>query len=188
MELVNQEFISQKRNQIQDGSMQIKALEKDIILDKVSFSYGDKEKNVLEDISLKINAKQTVAIVGESGSGKSTLVDLITLMHTPIKGEIYVDDIDGREIYKNSWRSQLGYVSQETIIFDDSIINNICMWSGDYKNDKKLLLDIREAAKQANILDFVDSLKDGFDSMVGDRAFFYQRGQRQKTIRSKRII
>lgn len=188
MELVNQEFISQKRNQIQDGSTQIDNLEKDIILDKVTFSYGDKEKNVLEDISLKINAKQTVAIVGESGSGKSTLVDLITLMHTPISGEIYVDDINGREISKNSWRSQLGYVSQETIIFDDSIANNICMWSGDYKNDKKLLSDIREVAKQANILDFIDSLEDGFDSMVGDRGILLSGGQRQRLFVARELF
>ena len=109
-------------------------------------------------------------------------------MHTPISGEIYVDDINGREILKNSWRSQLGYVSQETIIFDDSIANNICMWSGDYKNDKKLLSDIREAAKQANILDFIDSLEDGFDSMVGDRGILLSGGQRQRLFVARELF
>ena len=103
-------------------------------------------------------------------------------------GEIYVDDINGREISKNSWRSQLGYVSQETIIFDDSIANNICMWSGDYKNDKKLLSDIREAAKQANILDFIDSLEDGFDSMVGDRGILLSGGQRQRLFVARELF
>lgn len=188
MELVHQEFIRQKRNQVKDGSKLIKTLEKDIILENISFNYGDKEKNVLEDISLKINSKQSVAIVGESGSGKSTLVDLISLLHTPTNGKMFIDGINGEDISKLSWRSQLGYVSQETIIFDDSIANNICMWSGDHNNDKNLFAKIREAAKQANIINFIDSLENGFNSMVGDRGVLLSGGQRQRLFVARELF
>ena len=188
MELVNQEFIRQKNNQTEDGLETIETLDKDIVLEDISFSYEGKEKHVLEGISLRIGAKQSVAIVGESGSGKSTLVDLITLMHTPSNGRMYIDGIDGKDISKHSWRSQLGYVSQETIIFDDSIANNICMWKGDYNNDKKLFAKIRKAAKQANILEFIDTLEHGFDSMVGDRGVLLSGGQKQRLFVARELF
>jgi len=142
----------------------------------------------LEDISMHINAKKSIAIVGESGSGKSTLVDLIALLHTPTNGKIFIDGTNGNDISKHSWRSQLGYVSQETIIFDDTIANNICMWSGDYINDKNLFTKIRKAANQANILDFIDSLDDGFNSLVGDRGVLLSGGQRQRLFVARELF
>ncbi len=188
MELVHQEFIRQKNNQAKDGSKILNTLEKSIVLENISFRYENKEKNVLEDISMHINAKESIAIVGESGSGKSTLVDLISLMHTPTNGKIFIDGTNGNDISKHSWRSQLGYVSQETIIFDDTIANNICMWRGDYSNDKNLFTKIREVAKQANILDFIDSLDDGFNSMVGDRGVLLSGGQRQRLFVARELF
>ena len=137
---------------------------------------------------MHINAKKSIAIVGESGSGKSTLVDLIALLHTPTNGKIFIDGTNGNDISKHSWRSQLGYVSQETIIFDDTIANNICMWSGDYTNDKNLFTKIRRAANQANILDFIDSLDDGFNSLVGDRGVLLSGGQRQRLFVARELF
>ncbi len=188
MELVHQEFIRQKKNKIKDGTKLVKNLQKEILLENISFNYGDKEKNVLKDISLQINAKQSVAIVGESGSGKSTLVDLISLMHIPTNGKMYIDGINGQDVSKHSWRSQLGYVSQETIIFDATIANNICMWSGDHNNDENLFANIRKAAKQANIIDFIDSLEHGFNSMVGDRGVLLSGGQRQRLFVARELF
>lgn len=188
MELVQDEFLRQENNQSTDGSIKVDGFSGDINIKNVNFNYGENKPNVLENISLKINAKESIAIVGESGSGKSTLVDLILLMHESWEGKLLIDGIDGSNINKQSWRSQIGYVSQETVIFDDTIANNICMWAGDYKTDKDLFSDIKEAARQANILNFFESLEDGFDSMVGDRGVFLSGGQRQRLFIARELF
>jgi len=188
MELVQDEFLRQENNQSTDGSIKVDGFSGDINIQNVNFNYGESKPNVLENISLKINAKESIAIVGESGSGKSTLVDLILLMHESWEGKLLIDGIDGTNINKQSWRSQIGYVSQETVIFDDTIANNICMWAGDYKTDKDLFSDIKEAARQANILSFFESLEDGFDSMVGDRGVFLSGGQRQRLFIARELF
>src|SRR5690625_6552064 len=87
-----------------------------------------------------------IAVVGESGAGKSTLIDTLTLLLRPQKGEIEIDGINSEKIDVQSWRSQIGYVSQETVVFDDTIANNICMWKQDYNSDEATRKEIEEAA------------------------------------------
>jgi ABC-type multidrug transport system fused ATPase/permease subunit len=188
MEIVDDEFKQQKINQAINGSNLIKSFKQDISFDQVSFSYRNENKKVLQDISLKINANQAIAIVGESGSGKSTLADLLSLMLAPSKGKIIIDGIDTQDLEKNSWRSQLGYVSQETIIFDDTIGNNICMWKGDYNINEDIFNDILKAAKSANILELIDSLEDGLNSMVGDRGIKLSGGQKQRLFIARELF
>ena len=86
-----------------------------------------------------------------------------------IQEKITIDGIKADNIDKSSWRKHIGYVSQDTLIFDDTIANNISMWSGDIKLDKTILSKVKEAAADANILSYIESLPNGFNTIVGDR-------------------
>tara|TARA_B100000579_G_scaffold105716_1_gene84168 strand:+ start:3750 stop:5558 length:1809 start_codon:yes stop_codon:yes gene_type:complete len=179
MELVHQEFLNQKDNQSEDGSIVLDKFNKSIIMKNVSFVYENSDVGALESISIDIPIKSSIAIVGESGAGKTTLVDLIALLNKPSSGSIKIDGINHDEINKSSWRKQIGYVSQDTLIFDDTIANNITMWSSDLKS-KKTNDNLRHAADQANILEFIDSLPEGFNTIVGDRGILLSGGQKQR--------
>lgn len=187
MELVNDEFLAQEKNQVQDGNKVITEFNQSIKFDDVFFKYPDKSFE-LKNINLKIPCKKSIAFVGESGSGKSTLIDLITLLHIPYKGTICIDGEDAIKINKSSWRQRIGYVSQDTVIFDDSIGNNICMWSGNFNEDAELFNKIKEAARKANILDFIESQKDGFNTVVGDRGVLLSGGQKQRLFIARELI
>lgn len=187
MELVNTEFEAQDKNQAKNGKMIINEFKNSIILDNVSFKHSN-EGFELKKLNLKIPARDSIAFVGESGSGKSTLIDILTLMNVPQRGSIYIDNVDALNIDKSSWRNQIGYVSQDTVIFDDSIGNNICMWKGDFNNDEKLLSKIKDAARKANILDFIESLKDGFNTVVGDRGILLSGGQKQRLFIARELL
>jgi len=143
---------------------------------------------VLKNISLTIPARTSVALVGESGAGKSTLVDLLTLALRPSRGELLIDGVPGEEIQLQSWRRQIGYVSQETVVFDDSIANNICMWKGDPNRDQALMQRVREAARQAHIAHFIEELPQGYDTLVGDRGVRLSGGQRQRLFIARELF
>lgn len=121
-----------------------------------------------------------VAFVGESGAGKSTLIDTLTLLLRPKKGNVFIDGLNAVEIDKDSWRSQIGYVSQETVVFDDTIANNICLWKGDYRKDENVRKRVEEAAKRAYAHRFIETLQDGYETTVGDRGVRLSGGQRQR--------
>ena len=174
MELVHKEFLNQVKNESNDGNVSIVNFKESIIFKDVSFSYPNTDKGTLKNININIPAKSSIAIVGESGAGKTTLVDLITLTNDFYEGEILIDNILSNKLNKSSWRNLIGYVSQDTLIFDDTIGNNISMWR---KSSNK---DLRNAARQANILEFIDSLPDGFDTLVGDRGILLSGGQKQR--------
>lgn len=179
MELVDQEFKNQKKNKDFNGPFKLGKFSQSIRFNNVSFSYNSND-NILKNISIKINLLESVGLVGSSGSGKSTMLDLITLVHRNNSGQILIDNKDVNEIDKSSWREQIGYVSQDTVLFDDSIANNISMWDGDFNKDKKIRKEIIRAAKDANILDFIESQKDGFNSLVGERGILLSGGQKQR--------
>jgi subfamily B ATP-binding cassette protein MsbA len=176
MEMINDEYKNQKLHRIKDGFKKINYFQRQIKFDNVSFTHDNSNK-CLDSVNLIIDAKTSVGIVGESGSGKTTLVDLITLLHDNIKGKILIDGILSDEIEKENWRNQIGYISQDTVIFDDTIANNISMWDKDLSNK---LDKLKEVAQQANILDFINSLSEGFDTKVGDRGIKLSGGQKQR--------
>lgn len=176
MELVHDEFINQMKNKSDDGSIHIDRFSKGILIENVDFKYANSKKGALNNISLHIPIKSSIAIVGESGAGKTTLVDLITLTNKPQNGRILIDNILSNELNKSTWRDKIGYVSQDTLIFDDTIGNNISMWK-DVENSE---IELREAAKKANILEFIQSLPDGFNTLVGDRGILLSGGQKQR--------
>ena len=176
MELVHNEFVNQMKNKSDDGSIHIDRFSKGILIENVDFKYANSKKGALNNISLNIPIKSSIAIVGESGAGKTTLVDLITLTNKPQNGRILIDNILSNELNKSTWRDKIGYVSQDTLIFDDTIGNNISMWK-DVENSE---IELREAAKKANILEFIQSLPDGFNTLVGDRGILLSGGQKQR--------
>lgn len=179
VEMVEAEFEALAKHREAGGDNHIGPLTNEIRFNGVNFSYHAEQGDVLKDISLVIPACSTVAIVGESGAGKSTLVDLLTLMLKPRSGSVAIDGVPGTEVNLASWRSQIGYVSQETVIFDDTIAANIAM-ADISPSDGETLARVREAAKQAQIADFIDTLPNGYMTSVGDRGVRLSGGQRQR--------
>ena len=180
VEVVRDEFQRLARETEPQGSTRIGRLERGIEFREVSFAYDSRTGDVLSQVSFRIPARSTVALVGASGAGKSTLIDLLTLLLTPRAGSVLVDGVDGATIERSSWRRQIGYVLQDAVIFDDSFANNICLWSGDAASDPALMQRIREAARSAHLLEFIESLPEGFHTRVGDRGIRLSGGQRQR--------
>lgn len=188
LEMVDREFRAQAAHEEHDGDRTLPVLNDRIVFDDVTFAYNSKHGAVLQNVSLTIPVRTSVALVGESGAGKSTLVDLVTLMLKPQSGQVLIDGVPGDEIKLDSWRSQIGYVSQETVVFDDTIANNICMWSGDPTQDETLMARIREAAKRAHIHHHIETLPDGYHTVVGDRGIRLSGGQRQRLFIARELF
>lgn len=140
----------------------------------VTFSY-DGSRDVLSDIDLDILPGQTVAIVGQSGSGKSTMLDLIPRFYDIQKGKILVGDTDITSLRIKELRSLMGNVSQEPILFNDTIFNNIAFANPDATKE-----EVVAAAKAANAHDFIMETEDGYDTLIGDRGCRLSGGQRQR--------
>ncbi|RKT45544.1 ABC transporter ATP-binding protein [Thiocapsa rosea] len=188
LEMVRDEFAAQRRHKEPNSSRTLSDLSQGISLRNLHFSYAPELAPVLSNISLDIPVKTSVALVGESGAGKSTIVDLLTLMLKPDQGQVLIDSVPGDQVELSSWRRQIGYVSQETVIFDDTIANNICMWDGDTSTDSALLERVRSAARQAYIADFVESLTEGYQTLVGDRGVRLSGGQRQRLFIARELF
>lgn len=189
LEMVTAEFDRAKGAQELSGNTEIGPLTDGIRFEDVSFRYDDEEdEDVLDDINVNIPANTTVALVGESGAGKSTLVDMITLMLQPNTGHVIIDGVPGQEIKLDSWRSQIGYVSQETVVFDDTIANNISLWQGGYADDADLRERVQDAARQAYAHEFIENLPDGYQTVVGDRGVRLSGGQRQRLFVARELF
>jgi ABC-type multidrug transport system fused ATPase/permease subunit len=188
VEMVVDDLEAAQEHAESSGSRRVGALSQGIELRDVCFAYDADEGDVLDDINIEIPVNQTVALVGESGAGKSTLVDMLTLMLRPHSGEILVDEIPGEEIDLQSWRSQIGYVSQETVVFDDTIANNIHLWEGDIGDDAALRERVVDAAKRAHAHHFIQDLPDGYNTVVGDRGVRLSGGQRQRLFVARELF
>ena len=148
----------------------------------VTFSY-DGERDVLRDINLTVRPGETVAIVGQSGSGNSTLVDLIPRFWDVEKGSITVDGIDVKDLRVKELRALMGNVSQEAILFNDTIFNNIAFGSADATPER-----VEEAARVANAHDFIMDTPGGYDTVIGDRGCRLSGGQRQRISIARAIL
>ena len=180
LEMVVGEFETLEQHKEINGTKVLDPLSEGIRFEDVYFKYEDKDDHVLKAVNIEIPVNKMIAFVGESGAGKSTLIDMMTLLLRPQKGRIFIDNIDSREVDYKSWRSQIGYVSQETVVFDDTIANNICLWKGDYENDEEVRNRVHEAAKRAYANDFIENLSEGYQTIVGDRGVRLSGGQRQR--------
>ena len=188
VEMVRDEFATLVQEKEDDGAQVILPLSQGIELQQVSFAYRGSDEVVIRDLSLSIPAKSTVAFVGESGASKSTLVDLITLMLPPSAGRVLIDGVSSEQINRASWREQIGFVSQETVVFDDTIANNICLWAGNADQQPELSAKIEAAAKQAHIHHFIESLPEGYQTPVGDRGVRLSGGQRQRLFIARELF
>jgi len=138
---------------------------------------------VLKEINCEINVGETVAIVGPSGAGKSTLVDLIPRFYDVTDGKVLIDGIDVRDVTTDSLRSLMGIVTQETILFNDTVRNNIAYGHQEVEFDK-----IVAAAKVANAHDFILALPDGYETIIGDRGVKISGGERQRLSLARAIL
>ncbi|MCS3672822.1 ABC-type multidrug transport system fused ATPase/permease subunit [Salinibacter ruber] len=188
VEMVDDEFDAVLRNQEEDGRQKLGPLRESIQLRSVHFAYNAEDGDVLKDINVSIPANTTVALVGESGAGKSTLIDLLTLMLKPRSGTVEIDGTPHDDIDLASWRDQIGYVSQETVIFDDTVANNICLWQGDVDEDPALRERIIHAAERAHADHFIRDLPNGYKTVVGDRGVRLSGGQRQRLFVARELF
>ncbi len=155
---------------------------KEIELKNVSFYY-DASKYILKDINLKINKSEIVAIVGPSGSGKSTLADLIARFYDVTEGKIIFDGNNVKDIRFSQLRDLIGIVPQETILFNDTVRNNIVFGMENISDE-----ELRNAAKNANALEFIEQLDCGFDSIVGERGLKLSGGQKQRIAIARALL
>ena len=149
----------------------------------VHFVYASEKGPVLRGISLRAPAGSTLAIVGKSGSGKSTLVSLLPRFYDPQGGAICLDGVDVREYPLADLRRQVALVSQDVVLFNDSIRNNIAFSTADATPQA-----VEEAARAAYVLEFADELPQGLDTMVGDRGALLSGGQRQRIAIARAIL
>jgi subfamily B ATP-binding cassette protein MsbA len=153
----------------------------EIEFNNIAFKYED--EYVLKDFSLKIPKGKTVALVGQSGSGKSTIANLITRFYDVNKGSILIDGLDIRDLTTNSLRNQLGIVTQDAILFNESIKNNLKLGK-DNASDK----DIIEALKVANAWEFVKDLPEGIETNIGDAGNKLSGGQKQRLSIARAVL
>lgn len=142
----------------------------------ITYAYPNTDTNVLEDANCVIPKGKTVAFIGSSGAGKTTMADIILGLLAPQRGKILVDDID---VFKNltMWHHQIGYIPQVIYLSDDTIRNNIAFGIHEDQIDEEA---VRTALKKAQLAEFVDTLPDGLDTIVGDRGVRLSGGQRQR--------
>jgi subfamily B ATP-binding cassette protein MsbA len=171
--------------QIQDkpDAKSFRTFEHKIEFKEVSFQYQNAERPALIDLSFELKKGQTIALVGSSGAGKSTVADLLPRFFEVQKGKILIDGTDIRDIKIQDLRHQMGIVSQEAILFNDTVRNNIA-FSSQHANDKA----IQEAAMAANAHEFITQLPDGYDTNIGDRGNKLSGGQRQRLTIARALL
>jgi subfamily B ATP-binding cassette protein MsbA len=155
------------------NSIVIKDLNDSVEFNNVSFGYG--QEVVLNSINLSVKKGSSVALVGESGSGKSTMMDLLTRFYDVESGEVLIDGINVKDLTIKSLRSLIGIVSQESILFNTSVTENIA-----FGDENPSIEKVIEAAKTANAYDFIMGLENGFDTIIGERGNKLSGGQKQR--------
>jgi subfamily B ATP-binding cassette protein MsbA len=154
-----------------------------IEFDRVHFEYNDGDERVLDEVSFTINKGEVVAMVGPSGSGKSTIADLIPRFYDVSKGAIRIDGNDLRDATLASIRGNMGIVTQEVILFNDTIRNNIA-----YAQPNVSEKAIQQAALAANALKFIEQTPNGFETMIGERGVNLSGGQKQRLAIARALL
>ena len=164
------------------GELKIERVKGEVIFDNVTFAYQEGRARALKDVSLRIAPGETVAIVGRSGSGKTTLVGLLPRFYEPTSGGVKVEGHDVRAYDLKNLREQIALVSQEVVLFNDTIRNNIAF--GRQVSTEA----IEKAAKAAHVLEFVEKLPEGLSTVVGDRGVLLSGGQRQRIAIARALL
>ena len=163
--------------EVDDGETVINDIKGDLVFENVSFGYGDGDgaEQVISSLNLDVKAGKTLALVGPSGGGKSTLCNLIPRFYNVTEGRIMLDGVDTQNITLKSLRQNIGIVSQSVFLFDGTVRENIAYGTGEVSDE-----EIIAAAKKANIHDYIATLKNGYDTEVGERGVKLSGGQRQR--------
>jgi ATP-binding cassette, subfamily B, bacterial MsbA len=165
------------------GRLELPRIVQSVAFDDVTFHYESQLVPALDDINLTIRAGEMVALVGSSGSGKTTLVNLIPRFYEPTAGRILIDGVDIQSYTLRSLRSQIGMVSQDVVLFDDSIRNNIAFGREDATDE-----EIVQAARLAYAHDFVERFPEGYQTVVGEKGVKLSGGERQRLAIARAIL
>ncbi|OTQ58250.1 lipid A export permease/ATP-binding protein MsbA [Gilliamella apis] len=177
-------LIFEQPREVDKGIINVDRVQGNISFKNVSFGYETRQELALKDISFFVPAGKMVALVGRSGSGKSTIASLITRFYDVSKGEILIDDNDIRNFTLYCLRNQIGLVSQNVHLFNDTIANNIAYGRiGEYSQEQ-----IEEAAKKAYAYDFIMQCEHGFDTKVGESGILLSGGQRQRIAIARALL
>ena len=170
--------------QIQDApaAYPLPSIQGRVTFDRVSFCYNESRPTIV-DISFEVGRNETAAFVGLSGAGKTTIINLISRFYEPTSGTIMIDGIDVREVTLGSLRSQLGLVTQETILFNDTVRNNVAYGLGDVPFER-----IVKAAQAAQAQEFISALPQGYDTPIGERGGLLSSGQRQRLAIARALL
>jgi ABC-type multidrug transport system fused ATPase/permease subunit len=167
---------------LKDGKMVLRDCSGHVEFRDVSFSYSDGSR-VLSKINLEVQPGEMVALVGATGSGKSTVINLLPRFYDATEGSLLIDGLDVRQYRLETLRAHIGIVSQETFLFGDTVRENIA-----YGNPDASLEDVIEAAKAANIHDFIESLPDGYETHLGERGINLSGGQKQRVAIARALL
>ena len=159
----------------------LEAFRENIVFEDVSFAY--EKEMVLQNINLRIEKGKTIALVGPSGGGKSTLADLVPRFYDPIAGEVKLDGISLTDYDLESLRKQMGVVTQESILFNDSVFNNIAFGMENVREE-----DVINAAKIANAHEFISQMENGYQTTIGERGAKLSGGQRQRLSIARAVL
>lgn len=163
-------------DEIDTGTVHADRVNGDVEFRNVCFSYGEDDKIVLQDISIVVKSGTTLALVGHSGSGKSTLASLLPRFYDVDSGDILIDGTSVSDYSLASLRDNISFVTQDVVLFNDTIGNNLAYGQLKNKTEEEFLA----AAEAAHVVEFVNDLPEGFDTMVGDRGVLLSGGQRQR--------
>lgn len=172
---------TQSQINLPDIPKPISSFNESIEFNQVSFAYED--KLILKDINFRLEKGKTIALVGPSGGGKSTLADLVPRFYDPNSGEILLDGTDLREFSPSELRSLMGIVTQESILFNDTVFNNIAFGIVGATEE-----EVREAAKIANAHEFISQLENGYQTSIGERGSKLSGGQRQRLSIARAVL
>ncbi|HMU55492.1 MAG TPA: lipid A export permease/ATP-binding protein MsbA [Nitrospira sp.] len=169
--------------EIESGRLVLPPISQSVVYQDVTFHYEGQSVPALADIDLTIRAGEMVAVVGSSGSGKTTLVNLLPRFYEPTAGRILIDGIDIQSYTLASLRAQIGIVSQDVVLFDDSVRTNIAFGRRDAADEQ-----IAQAAKQAYAHDFIERLPQGYRTVVGEKGVKLSGGERQRLAIARAIL
>jgi ATP-binding cassette, subfamily C, bacterial len=172
---------AERAEEVVTGRQPPPPLEQGIRIEQVSFSYG--RHRVLDQVSLTIPSGSFVALIGPSGAGKTTLADLVAGLHRPQEGEIFLDHVPLGELDLPGWRAQIGYVPQETLLFDASVYRNVTL--GDQSVSRE---EVRRALEAAGAWEFVSRLEKGLDHPIGQQGARLSGGQRQRIAIARALV
>lgn len=167
---------------VKDGNKKFNKLTNKMVLESVSFQY-QADKTLLKGINIEIQKGKMIALVGRSGSGKTTIADIVMGFYRPTVGKVVIDGEDLNDFQVSTFREKIGYVSQEPVLFNQTIRENL-LWSVDSATDN----EINDALKKSHALDFINKIPTGLETLVGDRGAKLSGGERQRIAFARAIL